>query len=265
MIWNFVTFIAVAFIMMSASVQDLRRREVSDIHWIAIGVIGTIISLASEDLAGGIMRAAGCSLMLLSLFTERIKPLIAFPAITVLMLASYIVSSDPSGIVTAATSFVAMVLYSTGAIRGGADTKALIAISMVYPLYPDLGSMIWSPTYPAGYILNPVFSILFEGLLFSILLMVPVLVRNLKEGRFSLSSYHIGIDRAREAFVWPLEDVREGNVVRIRPTDDPDIYGRLEEIGRREVLVTPMIPFILPMTAAFICTMILGCPLFAFI
>ncbi len=265
MIGDIVVFIAVMSVMVSASVQDLRRREVSDVHWIAIGTIGIVVSSISGDAVGGVLRAAGSAVMLLYVFSDRIPFLASVPIVCILMLASFVVSSDPSGIVTAATSLVLILMYRIGVIRGGADAKALVSLSMVYPLYPDLGCMIWPPSYPAGYVLNPVFSILFEGLIFSMLLTVPVFFRNLKEGNVSFSAYRLEIGKARGSFVWPLEDVSGGDVVRIRPTDDPGIYGRLEDIGRKDVLVTPMVPFIPPLTAALLSTIMMGCPLFAFI
>jgi preflagellin peptidase FlaK len=150
-------------------------------------------------------------------------------------------------------------MYMSGALKGGADVKALVSLCMLYPVYPGFGGSVWVPVYPAAYVFNPVFSTLLIALVLSFAFLIPVIAR----GRKVSATYETEISDARRRHVWPVEDIQGGLRVPVRPQDDPgDVYSRLEEAGYDRVRVTPMVPFVLPITAAFIITILAGSPLF---
>jgi len=73
------------------------------------------------------------------------------------------------------------------------------------------------------------------------------------------------VSKAERSHVWPLEDVADGDLVRIRIPDDDEIEGifsRLRDAGRTTVRVTPRIPFIIPIAAAAATVILIGNPLF---
>ncbi len=74
----------------------------------------------------------------------------------------------------------------------------------------------------------------------------------------------MALSEAEGRFVWPLEDAVDGMVVECKVGDDPDArLDRLTSVGAETVRVTPMIPFIIPLTVSFFAVTVLGNPLFA--
>jgi len=137
-----------------------------------------------------------------------------------------------------------VVLFYGGVIKGGADVKCLISLAIVFPMYPVLYG------YPVIGIPEPILSsivsfpltVLLYASLFSLLLMVPLMIRNIRLGdtRFPnmLIGYRMSSEDVEAHHVWPMdgkEDAEDG-----------------------KVWVTPKIPFIIPITAAVIFTVLIG-------
>ncbi len=260
-------FAVAVLVLLSASLHDIRSREIPDWHWVLLCIMALFCTFLRYNPLPAAVISSSYVLMILFLFVERVKGVIAVAVLAgsaVLTLVSYELTKELSMWVTLLMLIFILALYLTGLIRGGADAKAMVAISMLFPVYPDVGCVLWEPEYPIAYIFNPAFSTLIVGLLLSLLMAFYVLCRNLRCGRVSVTSFYMRIEEARGYYVWPLEDVSDGRKVKVRTQDDMDsIYDRLESAGFEDVLVTPMIPFIMPMTAAFILVMILGFPLAA--
>jgi len=259
---------AVLLVMLSASASDIRRREVSDIHWFVISAIGAIYGIRL-GLTGWLLFVVGFVMILSSVYSPRLD---GIRSVTVLILSvpvmsmSYLASGDVMPVIAAAMSILAVAMYYSGVMTGGADVKALIALSMAFPIYPDAGCILWEPTFPQSMVLNPVMSSLVIGLLISVLLTLPTVVRNLITGQRPIQSFPMGVGEARGSFVWPLEDVVDGKRAIIGPSDNTEeVYRRLQDAGIEEIRVAWMIPFIVPLTAGLIITILLGCPLFAVI
>ncbi len=92
--------------------------------------------------------------------------------------------------------------------------------------------------------------------------------RNIRNGNVSRSmftSYRLPISEARRSFVWLQERAENGDVARCHATaeDKEKELDMLEASGRKDVLVTPMIPFILPLAIASAVVLLFGSPLFA--
>lgn len=261
-------FILVSLVMLSAAYQDLRSREVSDIHWAVICTIAGAMSVLS-GIPDGLLAAVTVVLVALFMLSPRVEGAVAVIVVIAAMASSaigYWISGDPSHLVRIGMFLFSAALYYSGLVKGGADAKALMALSMAFPFYPAFGSLLFSPVYPASLILNPVFSSFLIGLVITVLFSLPRVIGNLKSGDRPLGSYVMGISEAKQAFVWPVEDIVDGQRQRVPPSDDTEAcLERLEENGCTEVRVTPMIPFIVPLTAGFLITIVLGCPIFALI
>jgi len=238
-----IVFIAVTAVMVSASVWDVRSREVSDAHWMAIGVMGMAVALMSDDLLAGAVTAAGYLMFMLYMFVERVKGTLALLVISAgmaMLLMAALESEEVYPMVTLVMTMIFLLMYATGAMKGGADVKALVVLSFVFPAYPEFGSLVWEPVYPQGYIFNPMFSILLIALVISVV--YAIIVNHHRSGGKRIASYVTTKAEAESSFVWVLEKMDDENV-----------------------RVTPMIPFLVPMTVGLLITVILGCPLFALI
>ena len=254
------------FVLISASFHDVRSRVISDAHWMILCVMATVMAFFEHDIPCAILMAIGCILISVYMFSSRLVGLPGFFTVAagcVFLALPYFLWSETSGLVTLMMTVFILILYRTGLLRGGADAKALISLSMLFPVYPEELCFLWEPVYPAGYVFNPVFSIILLALLMSLISSVRVLIINHRNGDKGMVSYSINLRDARGAFVWPVEDIVDGEKVRIRIRDDSEaVYDRLEAAGVDTVRVTPMIPFVLPITLAFVIVMILGSPLF---
>ena len=68
------------------------------------------------------------------------------------------------------------------------------------------------------------------------------------------------------AHLWPLDRAEDGKVVPgTSPWDDDGAFRKLRDAGADRVWVTPMVPFVLPIAAAFAIVWIWGNPLFLLI
>lgn len=261
-------FIAASLILISASVSDIRRREVSDGHWKSLVIVAIVLSAFRLDAAGSILYSAGCLSMAIyafvSLTPSGSAAVLSMSAI--LMVSSFLVSGDISPLVAEGMCLMAIAMYHTGIMAGGADVKALMALSMAFPAYPEFGGMLWD-AYPfQEAVLNPAMSALILGLLITVIYSLPTVIRNAATGVRPVHSRIMSVSEARDSFVWPLEDIVDGELKMTGIPDDPgDVYDRLEKSGIQEVRVAEMIPFIVPLTAGFLISVVFGCPLSAVI
>ena len=163
-------------------------------------------------------------------------------------------------------------LYYLGAY-GGADAKAIIVLSLLFPFYPILKFSTFSlPIFNSGFGVFA-FSTLSNSVIAAPGLVVILFMRNLlKEGLKELSGnvfyYFIGyrVDASHlPKFHNLLEYVDpKGKIVRLRRGIEPDeeIIYRLKnayEKGKIEkIWVTPGLPFLVFITAGFFISAILG-------
>ena len=92
------------------------------------------------------------------------------------------------------------------------------------------------------------------------------LARNLIKGDRKFPQMLIGyvkpISSVDEEKEWPIQDIIDGEVViRTRPADDGAVQ-RLKEAGAENIWVTPIIPFIIPLTVAYVIVLLIGNPFF---
>jgi len=267
-------------ILLSASVYDWKEREVSNLHWIVIGVSGLILFTVYSILETGfrgeyLLLVTGTILILLDLFVEKeFNPLIFYFLLAVLFIvALYGNLSDPVMVAWAAIPICYMLfmgMYIFDIIRGGADAKCLIVLSIMFPLYPMMFGMPLIEI--SDTLMSQIFVFSITTLFIAALMMIPMMLwffgRNAVKGDFcrkAVHGYKMKLEKARTSKVWPIEDMKDGEKISITVPEDEEvdeIYSRLEEAGYDEVWVTPMIPFLIPITAAVIFILIVGNPLF---
>ncbi len=263
-------------LLVLAAVSDVCTREAKDGYWYAIIawglVFGTMVRWNGSDHAALLVSLLDLVLVAVWVLSPRITGIWGLPmAVAVLALSGIALHLDTDTGLPGAMAFVLVllfyVMYQVNLIPGGADAKCLMALALAFPVYPDIFS-IWAAGIPASVILSPAFSILVMALVITVLGVIPVACRNIRDGnrsRSMLLSYRAPISEARASFVWLLERAEDGDVVRCRPLVDEKEkeLDSLEASGRKDVLVTPMVPFILPLAIASAIVLLFGSPLLA--
>ena len=261
-------------IMVYASACDVRTREVPDACWARVCAGGSAPLVLCCPGPGSPFYLAGCILLASYMLSPRLVGVVGasvFVASVMMFVTGYVL--DPGGrLVTAGLAVPAMFLlflgmYKVGLLAGGADAKFLMTVALVFPVYPVVGGipMMWVPEPPISYLVNPAVSVLVLGLVLSILSCPAILIRNLRRGDTAgrvLTTYRMLVEEARGAFVWPVEEIRDGALVPCHSYDRREkVLDALSEAGVAEVRVTPMVPFILPLTVALMLVTVLGSPL----
>lgn len=142
---------------------------------------------------------------------------------------------------------------------GGADAKGLMVLSFLSP---------W-PFVPGGLVLPSSLQALALGSLLVALSPIGLLAWNLTRGDLRLPAAFLGLrmplERARNAQVWPMQDVVEGRLVwrfwQHVGTTASERLDRLEQAGHQVVWVTYKVPLLVPMTLGFGVAWWLGDPM----
>ena len=267
-----------------ASFLDLRTRKVPNVYWIGLGV-------------------AGLGLILVQLYVDDmpIEYLLVFVPILAILADVYLGSEEETTRAKLTTfgkyalalgSILALayqyggdeyfqhllaipiimlfvvVMYMLDIVRGGADAKALISLSILFPFYPAFGSLpfLHGETSAAETLLPFSFSILVNAAIIVALAPLIFLARNLsrKEFAFPLGLLGYKLDTAEIAnkHVWLMESIMDGKLVtHVRPRKQEDQKADIELLassGYKRVWVTPKIPFIVPMLVSLILTTVVG-------
>ena len=273
-------FLITMAVLVFASMSDWRKREVPDAPWIVLGAVGLAMFVSYSVYLTGFrweyaLLAGGTVMILFDILSDReLNPFVFYSVMAVLFIVPlYGNMSEEIFRAWASVPLCYLIyvgMYLLGIIRGGADVKCLITLSIMFPFYPHFLGLpfIAMPAGPFGQIF--VFSI--SVLFFAAIMVVPVIIyfaaRNAGKGLYSkrmFSGYMMDILKAEDSDVWPAEDIIDGVLTPIKIPKEEDmagIYERLKEAGRTEVWVTPMIPFIVLITAAAAAVALLGNPLF---
>lgn len=273
-----VGLIATIVILISATVSDIRTREIDDRHWIILGIIGTAVQAIyacnspTYMIAGVIIDI----LLILYMFWNKTNGIYGAAVLVVAGIIALLPWLNDTSNLIACRNVVTVVMflsllsmYCLGLIRGGADVKALMCIAIAFPTYiTSYGlPLLWDTAPPISFLFNPIIITLFIALIVSMLYSIYTIILNIKNGdwhRSMFSAYWMPIEDARKSFVWPVIDANGNKIFRTESYDESDkIYNRLENAGYNRVLVTPMIPFMLPITIGFIFTIVLGNPISA--
>ena len=130
-IFGAVAFVTAMVVLISASIRDWKEREVSDAHWIVLGVIGLAIFVSYSIYHTGfrweyVCLTAGAVMILIDIFSDReFDPLIFYVLMALLFIVPlYNNMSDDLFIAWASVPlcylmYVGMYLFKI--LRGGAD------------------------------------------------------------------------------------------------------------------------------------------------
>ncbi|MGD1060791.1 MAG: A24 family peptidase C-terminal domain-containing protein [Methanomassiliicoccales archaeon] len=280
-----ITRLAMALVVCSlASYSDWKRREASDLHWIVLGAAG-LVFIAIDLAARGAdplyyLFLFPIGFVFLDFFWDRkemfedgVHPLpIVLYALSILTIGTMIFLRGNEILTWQLTAVIVMfaffaLLYWLNVIKGGADAKALIALSIVFPFYPIIGGLplIHIPTELASAVFPFSLLILFNAALLSISIPVGLFLYNLARGDVKFPAMMVGyrtsVDEALRKFVWPME--RAGNDKRLRyfPKEDDDekkILEELKQAGAGRIWVTPKIPFLIPITIGIVFSAVIG-------
>ena len=153
-----------------------------------------------------------------------------------------------------------------GPTIGGADVKAIMAISLITPFYFSFtdDSLIAFESrgfpYPLVVFMN--------SLLLYLLIPVGLAIFNIAKGNIEKPFFQIffgikmDINEARESFVWPMQQVVGNRTVMVafvkHKLDSDKEWLKLEEKGIASPWVTFKIPYIVPLTFSFVITALYG-------
>jgi preflagellin peptidase FlaK len=271
-----------------ASLLDWRTRRVGNAYWIALSAIGIClipVQIAIDD------QPLGYALVLipvLAIFSDvyldsgedsrisRLAPVLKYSAAILSMIALgyfWIENAYFQNLVAVPALMLFIVLmYMLDMIRGGADAKALLALSVMFPFYPAIGNLplIRLETSSAETLFPFTFAVLVTSAIIVALFPIGFAVKNLTAKEFKspygFLGYRKDLGTVSGKHLWLMEHVEDGNVKRhARPRHIEDLDREIELLkaaGVSRVWVTPKIPFIVPMTAALVFTVIVGNLLF---
>lgn len=278
-----------------AAISDVRTRKVRDPLWIALGSIGLILaavelSVSPFDL--GALALLGSSAILFyaiffgaPLFEEdgfHARPLrLAIFGLAVLLFFAPVVihSGSASGLPTTTLEWYAMPVmavlyqgfYRARLLHGGADAKALIALSLLVPRYPEVSPF---PLVPLDPRMESVLHLVFPFSLVVwvdaavLFLAVPIvlLIANAIRGDLAFPQALLGYRvpaRSLPRHVWLMEKIdRRGDHLLVlfpkRGGDPAEDLARLRDAGVDRVWVTPQMPFMVPLLGGFLLAFLLG-------
>lgn len=220
---DIIRFIVGVIILTYASYTDIKTRRASDILWIIMSIIGAILLLTQY----------------LTIGFENIMILIFIPIMI---------------------GFIYL-LYQMRLLFGGADAKAIMALTILLPLQPNIYDLpIWGQSFmPASW------TVFVNSLIIFLFIPIFLLIYNLTQRNIklphSLLGYKMKLQKAKEKYVWPLEKIQDGKtklIIRPKEFDTKEEYNEFEKKGITEIWVTPKIPFMIPLLLGFICTFIFG-------
>lgn len=268
-----------------ASFSDLKTRRVDDKVWVIMGFTGLMLVFGQLYLENRnpvyYITFIPIMLLFLSFFLETAEktelrkgkinrkiwlPLCCF-GIVVFVYQVYVLRFDVFFLHLLTIPLImlfAFLLYNIRLLFGGADAKALITIALLTPFYP-----VWTPFFRYFFVPDlwpfPIV-VLTNAVVLSLIIPVIFLFYNTarKDFHFPLSflGYKMDIDSIGEKFVWPLEKVKNGKIVKVFfPKKDENVeedVRKLKEMGAKRIWATLKIPFMLPLFAGFIASFLIG-------
>jgi len=221
---NLVRFIVGLGILSYASYTDIKIRKAYTILWWIMAIIGIILLIIQYFTP--------------SSFGGQILYLLFIPIIFGFMFVIYLLPIN----------------------FGGADIRAICALSILVPFTPSISIF---PLYPS--LMPFVWVIFVNALLFNLIVPLYLFVFNIFKKDISFPycflGYKTSIKKAKDKFLWPLQKIENGKS-RIylfnHSYDRKKEFESLEKEGYDTIWVTPWVPFIIPLLAGYISAFIFG-------
>jgi preflagellin peptidase FlaK len=274
-----------------AAYLDWTTREVTDLLWQAMSVVGAVVgglAIASDGALAVVLWVVVVAfvfehLLPWDVLVERsgewlpaVIELSAYAAVAVVLAwAGLAYGVGPSGLPAEVLAvFITVVfargLFEAGLLYGGADAKAMIAAGILVPILS--AALVPLPSTTGAILSIYPFSLtmLMNAALVAIVVPVGIAVRNVQRGEFTLgrgfTGYTIPVRELPERFVWlkdpTFHQPEEGFEEAETSEDDRRIRERqrseLEAQGIERVWVTPQIPFLVLFFAGSLLAVVAG-------
>ncbi len=275
-----------------AAVSDWRTRQVSNKVWLLMGSIGMLILgmemvlLESEQYTPiHFLIFIPICILFFDVFWDR-EPVFG-DGVNIIPVALYVLALGAAMFLLyeeGATDtvvqlltipgliLVAYLFYFTGLLHGGADAKAFMSLAVLLPFYPHLWDLpliqysgnvleILQLTFPFAFLVLMNAAILQVITVPSGMLIKNVLRRDVGFPEMFLG-YQMDIDDVPKKFVWPMEVVRDGEIVLMlfprREGNMEKELAELRKLGVERIWVTPKVPFIIPMLMGLVFSVLVG-------
>jgi len=272
-------------ILAVAAVLDIRTRKVGNSSWILMAVFGLVllpVQLAVDNAPWEYLLVVVPILAILAdvyfegapeSLAEKYGPVLKYAiAVISVIIIGYLWGSHPyfQHLLAVPVMMLAVVaLYMFDLIRGGADAKAFISLSVLFPFYPVVGGLpiVAGSTELSTVVFPFAFTVLVNAaIIVAVIVPLAFLVRNAVAGdlRFpnALFGRRIGVDLIDGNRFWLMERIEHGkHVYYSRPRRNEDLGKELDLLksaGVNRVWVTPKIPFMVPILASLVASAIVG-------
>ena len=158
------------------------------------------------------------------------------------------------------------VWFYFGPTIGGADVKAIMTIGLLTPFTFSLGENSLMAFETRGFPYP--FVVFMNSLLLYLLIPIGLAFYNIIKGNIEKPYFQIFfgtkmiISQARKSFVWPMQQIIGDKVVMVafvkQKADSNLQWDMLEEKGINEPWITFKVPYIIPLTLAFLFSAVYG-------
>ena len=282
--------VAAVAILSYASLLDWRTRKIDNIYWIGLSVLGLIFTPIQIWIDDQPMEYLLVLVPVLAILADvywdngegtavaKLAPVAKYAiAIVAIVALGYVWSNESyfQHLLAVPVMMLFIVLmYMMDIIRGGADAKAMLALTILFPFYPAIGSLpiIQADTEAAEVLFPFSFVILITAAIIVAFFPIWFAIKNLliREFKFpqGFLGYKMDADTIKMAHVWLMERIEDGkHITYTRPRAGENLEKEVKalvERGFRRIWITPKIPFIIPMLAAVVFSTVVGNVLLVF-
>ena len=281
----------IGFVMLSyGSWSDLKTRRVSNLVWIYGGILGSLLLIYEVNL---IWEDFGIYIwaLLFATFTLFFNSFVdeyvldknqamlwrSSQYIAILCSIYFFFSFDSNDIsknnyqlidlISIPLLMILMYIwFYFGPTIGGADVKAIMAISLITPFSFSFTGESLAAFDTRGFPYP--FVIFMNSLLLYLLIPFSLAFYNVAKGNLESPFFQIffgtkmELSKARESFVWPMQQVIGEKVIMVafvkHKLDSDKEWEKLENMGIKNPWITFKVPYIIPLALSFIITAFFG-------
>jgi len=273
-----------AAVLCAASYLDWRTRRVSNKFWILLSVVAMTLLIARVFADDAPLEYLLILVPVLAILADiyldlgednNLSGIISIVeyslAIVAVVYLGYLWADDEYFVhlmTIPVMMLIVVLLYALDVVRGGADAKALVALSIMFPFHPSVASLpLIDPQHSISEIMFPFSFVVLVNAAFMVAFL-PILfaAKNLASGEFrsphGFLGYMMDVETAREKHVWLMERIVDGKhrmYTRPKRAENLDTeLTLLTDAGYDRVWITPKIPFIIPLFVSLLFTTVVG-------